>query len=96
MANGRNQYTNITSNTTTLVRTGAGVLRRVTCNKAVASQVIAIYDGLTAAGTKIATITEPNPVLANQWSLAYDVCFQTGLTVVTGVSEDLTICWEPL
>ena len=86
---------NITTATTTLVRTGAGILERVICNKAVLSGTITIYDGLSASGTKLATITHPATLLQNQYELNYGVRFGTGLTIVTGQADDLTIVYTP-
>ena len=95
MATGLNQYRNITTATTTTCRTGAGILNYITINKAVAAGVITVYDNTAASGTKIATITEPNPVTQNWGTIPIGVAFKTGLTVVTGAADDLTICWEP-
>ncbi len=83
---------NITTQTTTLVKTGAGALHILTFNKPVATGTVAIYDGLTAAGILLATITvpaSPQPV-----SLFYDITFSTGLTIVTGVAnQDITVSY---
>lgn len=89
-------YQNVATNTTTTVRTGAGVLHSIAVNKAVANGVITIYDNTAASGTKIGTITHPGTLLQNQYVLIYDVVFTTGLTVVTGAADDITICWKPL
>jgi hypothetical protein len=88
-------YTNIASATTTTVRSGKGVLHGITINKAVASGVITIYDNTAGSGTKIATITEPATLLNSQMQLLYDVCFTTGLTIVTGQADDITVSWLP-
>jgi hypothetical protein len=84
-------YTNITSATTTVVKSGAGFLHAVAINLAVAAGVITLYDNTAGSGTKIATITFPTPLLANQMLMVYNVKFTTGLTIVTSASTDLTI-----
>ena len=91
----RMSYTNIASATTTTVRSGGGVLHSIVCNKAVASGVMTIYDNTAGSGTKIGTITHPATLLQNQYVLIYDIAFVTGLTIVTGQADDLTICWRP-
>ena len=88
------QYINITTQTTTLIRTGNGVLHTVCFNKPTATGTVAIYDGITAAsGTLIGTITvqtSPQP-----GCLAYDVQYGTGLTIVTATaSSDITVSYR--
>lgn len=87
-------YTNISSATTTAIATGRGTLKRIVCNKAVASGVITVYDNTAGSGTKIATITHPATLLQNQYDLEYNVQFATGLTIVTSAADDLTIVWS--
>lgn len=84
-----NLYKHISTNTTTLVKTGPGVLSSVVINKAGASANIAtVYDGIDATGTVIAIIdtTVARP-------LEYNVAYLVGLTIVTatGTAADLTI-----
>jgi len=89
-------FSNITGTTTTLVSSGEGVLHNITINKAVASSVVTIYDGLTAAaGTKIGTITLPGTLLRSQDTLTYDVTFKVGLTIVTASgASDITVSYK--
>lgn len=91
---GPNLFQNITTATTTVVRSGPGVLTRIVNNKKVASGVITIYDNTSAAGTKIGTITSPGTLLDNQQVYEYDVQFKTGLTIVTSTADDLTIVYR--
>lgn len=84
-------YTNITSATTTTVKSGSGFLHGITVNAAAAGGVITLYDNTAGSGTKIGTITFPATLLANQLLLIFDVKFTTGLTIVTSASTDLTI-----
>jgi hypothetical protein len=76
--------------TTTVVKTGAGILHAITFNKPVATGVITLYDNTSAAGTVIGTITvpaSPMPV-----TVFYDAAFSTGLTIVTATAaQDITV-----
>lgn len=78
--------------TTTVVRTGSGILHTITFNKPVATGVVTVYDNIAASGTIIATITvpaSPMPV-----TLTYDAVFGTGLTVVTATAaQDITVTY---
>lgn len=70
--------------TNNAIKTGHGFLHTVVINTPVANGSVAIYDGVTAAGTPIATITLP-AVLLNQGpnQATFDAAFTTGLTIVT-------------
>lgn len=78
--------------TTTLVKSGSGILHTITFNKPVATGVVTVYDSLTATGKVIATITvpaSPQPV-----SLFYDGVFDIGLTIVTATAaQDITVSY---
>ncbi|UOF81786.1 pol-like polyprotein [Caudoviricetes sp.] len=87
----RNRYSNITSAATNTVKSGAGVLWRVTVNKPVASSTITIYDNTAASSTKIATIT--NTVDVKPYYLDYGIRFETGLTIVTSDADDVTVTY---
>ena len=87
------QYLNITGQATTLVRTGNGILHTVCFNKPVATETIAIYDGVSAAGTLIGTITIP--ASPQPGCLIYDAAYGAGLTLVTGTaSSDITVSYR--
>jgi hypothetical protein len=83
-------YTNITTATTTTVKSGRGVLRSLVVNTTTAF-AITIYDNTSAAGTKIATIAASAAVGTN---FSYNVRFHTGLTIVTAGASDITVVWE--
>lgn len=88
-----NSFSNINTNTTSTVKSGAGVLKRIVVNKVgSSSNTCTIYDNTTAAGTIIGTI---DPV-HTQMVFEYDVVFNTGLTIVTatGTAADLTIVYQ--
>jgi hypothetical protein len=89
--NAGGSYANITTATTTTVKTGAGVLLGVIVNSAGAGSTITLYANTAGSGTKIATLTS-----AAQTSLTYDLAFTTGLTAVTasGTPADITIVYR--
>lgn len=76
--------------TTTVVKTGEGILHTITFNKPVATGVVTVYDNTAASGTVIGTVTvpaSPMPV-----TLTFDAAFSTGLTVVTATAaQDITV-----
>ena len=82
-------YSNIVTNTTTVVKSGPGVLGTVTINTTAAG-IITIYDNTSAAGTKIATIAA-SPVIGS--TFIYNVCFTTGLTIVTAAASNITVSY---
>ena len=88
-----NSFYNINTNTTSTVKSGAGVLKRIVVNKVGALlNTCTIYDNTTATGTIIGTI---DPV-HTQMVFEYDLVFSTGLTIVTatGTAADLTIVYQ--
>ena len=76
--------------TTTVVKTGSGILHTITLNGPVATAVVTVYDNTAASGTAIAIITvpaSPQPV-----TLTFDAAFSTGLTVVTATAaQNVTV-----
>ena len=88
-----NSFYNINTNTTSTVKSGAGVLKRIVVNKVGALlNTCTIYDNTTATGTIIGTID----LVHTQMVFEYDVVFTTGLTIVTatGTAADLTIVYQ--
>jgi len=87
-------YANITTNTTTVLKTGPGVLGTIVINSvAGAGGTITVYDGVSAAApaTKIATIKSD----AGFGTLPYYVPFTRGLTIVTAVAApDITVTFN--
>lgn len=84
--------TYITTQTTTLVKTGPGFLYSVTFNKPVSTGTCELDDAVTNANP-FAIITTPAggiPV-----TLIYNVKFTTGLSITTAVaSQDITVTWR--
>lgn len=88
-----NNFTNITTSTTTTVKSGAGTLAGVTVNtKGTVASTITIYDNTAGSGTKIGTIDSLN--LSGQF--VFNVAFATGLTLVTTgtLAPDITVSWR--
>jgi hypothetical protein len=86
-------YKNITTDTTTVVKSAAGLLHTVTINTPVSGGTVTIYDNTAGSGTKIGTFTVPTA--ATPITLIYDVAFLTGLTIVSGVQVmDITISYQ--
>lgn len=81
--------TNIATATTTVVKSGRGILRRLTINTTTAF-AITVYDNTSAAGTKIATFQAS----AGLGTYTFNCFFLTGLTVVTAGASDVTVIWE--
>lgn len=81
--------------TTTVVKTGQGILHTLAINNPAVDAVITIYDNTAASGTKIATITQPASLANDQPSFVlYDCTFSNGLTVVTSVAaQDITVSY---
>lgn len=81
---------NVSTAATTLVLTGGGVLKHIMINGGTKTGTIAIYDGVDATGTLLATIG------ANQVNgdiYLYDVIVETGICVVASANVDATICY---
>lgn len=89
-------FANITTATTTTVKSGAGVLHGYVVNTDAASGTITFYDNTAGSGTKIGTIT--NPVTLLQMgplpSGPIDIAFSTGLTIVTTGTQDITVSYR--
>lgn len=87
-------YANITAAapTTTIVKSGPGVLHTVSINTPADGGTVTIYDNTSATGTKIGTYTSGADTLPS--SVIYDVAFTTGLTIVTATAaQDITVSY---
>lgn len=86
--------TNITTGTTTPIKTGAGVLHSITVNKLVASATIELDDALTQT-SPFGIITLPGTITAlAPFTVIYDVAFTTGLSITTSGATDITVSWK--
>ncbi len=82
-------FSNITTATTTTVKSGSGLLHTLSINSTAAG-TITIYDNTAASGTKIATIKAS----VVEQTYIYDIAFTTGLTIVTGAASDITVSYR--
>jgi hypothetical protein len=88
-------FVNITTGTTTTVKSGNGFLHAITINTPIASNTIAMYANTTASGAKIGTITLPaNVAVFTPTSIVYDIAFTVGLTIVTSGATDITVSYR--
>lgn len=93
---GIGKSSNITTQTTTLVKDGDAILERIIINKATANGVIAIYDDVAAVAANLkATITSPAALLQSQIVLEYGMKMDKGITIVTsGANQDITVVYR--
>lgn len=82
---GQYSYAYISTQTTTVVKSGAGILRRLVIS-ATALGVVTIYDNTAGSGTVIWTQTMPASVLSSIYVVTFDIKFATGLTIVTATA----------
>ena len=93
MDDARAKFANISGAATTVVKSGAGTLHRLTINKPVAASTITVYNNTAGSGAKIATIT--NPAGAGQpYYIDYIVRFDVGLTIITSGADDVTAVYQ--
>jgi hypothetical protein len=81
--------TNITTATTTTVKTGRGNLAKIVVNSTSAGS-ITVYDNTAGSGTKITTLKAS----IAEGTYEYNCRFLVGLTIVTGGASDITVIWE--
>jgi hypothetical protein len=85
-------FANITTDTTTALKTGPGYLHTVCINTPAATGTITIYDNTAGSGTKIGTITS---YASLPGCFTYDVAFWNGLTIVTATAApDVTVSFR--
>lgn len=95
-------YTNITTNTNTIIKTGVGYIKGFTINNTalltVTNLTITVYDNSAASGTIIGTFTVPFG-LTTALPFEIELCtkFNTGLTIATAgptVPANITVAWR--
>lgn len=79
----------IATNTTTVVKTGPGVLHTITLGETAAG-AITVYDNTAASGTILAVLKAS---IAEQ-TFAFDLEFKIGLTIVTAGASKLTVAYQ--
>jgi len=85
----RDSYNYIATATTTVIKTGAGVLHSITVNGGTAGTII-VYDNTAGSGTIIASFDSTNALA----TYLFDIAFATGLTIVTGAATKLTVSYR--
>ncbi len=84
-------FANISTSTTTTVKSGAGVLHLVNVNSlGTVASITTIYDNTAGSGTVIAIID----TLTLKGSNQYDINFATGLTLVTTGAPNITVAYR--
>lgn len=93
----RFSYLNISTQTTTTVKSGVGFLRRIVIPTQVASATVKIYDNTAGSGTVIMdTLTLPATLLNDgPMVVDFDCSFTVGCTVVTaGATMSVTVIYR--
>lgn len=88
-ASGGYSFSNVSTATTTVVKSGAGTLHSIVVNTTAAG-AITVYDNTAASGTKIATLKAS----VVEGDFIYDLAFSTGLTIVTAAASDITVTYK--
>lgn len=83
------EVTNISTATTTTVKTGGGVLHTLTINSTAAG-TISLYDNTAASGTSLGIIAAS----AGVQTFTFDIPFRIGLTVVTAAASNVTLSFR--
>lgn len=90
-------YATITTATTTVIKSGAGVLHSITVCKAVATGVIDAYDNTAGSGAKIIPAITYGASLLSDPPLGgqpLDAQFSLGLTIVTSAATFLVVAYR--
>jgi len=82
---------NITTNSTNILKRSSGRLHRITVNDFGNANTITVYDNSAASGVIMATIGS-----TNEGPFEFDCEFQTGLTIVQsgGTASDITVVYD--
>lgn len=86
-----NAYKNITAAATTVCKAGSGQLFVINLNNMAAGSVMTIFDNTAGSGTVIGTYTQGAAAQVSPVTLFYDLKFNTGLTIVTTNTNDITV-----
>lgn len=88
----QNLYAHITTDATTVVKSGPGVLHTICVNTPAATETLTLYDNTAASGTEIGVITE---YASAPSCFTYDIVFNTGLTIVSATAAgDVTVTYQ--
>lgn len=83
-------YRHIATSTTTVVKSGHGLLYAVCINNPGTTATVTVYDNTAASGTVIAVFGG----LAGSSRQQFEVPFTVGCTVVTTGAPDLTVLFQ--
>jgi hypothetical protein len=83
---------NITTATTTQVKTGRGTLKSVVINKPVAAATVTLVDNTAGVTPVIGLITLTADL--KPFTLPFNLRFSTGLRVITSGATDITVVYE--
>jgi hypothetical protein len=84
-------YARITTATTTQVRTGPGVLKRIIVNVPVSTGTIGLIDGQSGSTVNIGTITSTADL--KPFFIDFDIKVSSGLRIVTTQAQDITVVY---
>lgn len=89
-----NAYTSarITTATTTQVKAGPGVLKRIIVNVPISTGTIGILDNTTGTTVTVGVITSTADL--KPYFIDFDVKFSLGLRIVTTQTQDITVVYE--
>lgn len=88
------KFLNITTGTTTQVKSGAGVLHSIIINKGVATATVKLCDALSNTTPVLGTLTFGAALLGDPGIvIPYDVAFAVGLCIVTSGATDITVVY---
>lgn len=88
-------FVNITTATTTVVKSGSGILHKVCENTIAASASISMFNNTAGSGASLGVITNPLTLLQmGPLCAVYDAYFSTGLTIVTTGTQNITITYR--
>lgn len=90
-------FLNVPSSTaavSSLVKTGAGILKRVVINQPAVSTSVVLRDGLSSASTVFIGSPALGASVVNLNPLQYDLNFDTGLHVITPPGWDITVVYD--
>lgn len=84
----QNQFSHISTTTTTQVHTGRGTLKSITVNTTAAG-TIGIIDNTTGTTVNIGSLVAS----VAEGTYTYDLVFTKGLRIITAASSDITVSY---
>ncbi len=93
MPKSKNVATRITTATTTQVKQGPCVLKRIVFSVPVSAGTVSLIDNTSGTTVTHGVITSTADL--KPFVLELDYRFSTGLRVITAQAQDITLVWEP-